>query len=222
MAHDDNIVLPLGMSLGSGFGPTTNTQVLITTSGFRKTNTRWAQKLRRFDIGYNVKTDEDIYVVLEIFEAVDGPANSFNARAWNDWNTTSGKMKPGSESLVTNTDQPMVNQTTGTTIGDAAETDFQLVKDYTKGSLTHRRDIKKPQSGTVVVALDGAPQTEGVDYTINYTNGIVTFTSAPGAGVSPTWGGAFYVPVAFVNDEFIEQLDYENNQVSIILMEVRL
>ena len=46
MAHYDDIILPLGMSLGSSIGPMTSTQQLITTSGKRKTNKRWTEHLQ--------------------------------------------------------------------------------------------------------------------------------------------------------------------------------
>lgn len=225
MAHYDDIILPLGMSLGSSIGPTTSTQQLIVTSGKRKTNKRRTVHLHKFDIGFNVKSSEDIYVILEIFHAVDGPFGSFLARAWNDWNTTQGFNKPGDETLITDADQPLINTVTGLNSGDGSTTTFQTTKEYTGGSATalHGRNVIKPENGSLVVALDGSPQTEGVDFTTNYATGVLTFISgAPGVGVVPTYGSSYLIPVGFVSDEFLQQIDFKNNEVSIILQEVVL
>lgn len=225
MPHYDDIILPLGMSLGSSFGPMTSTHQLLTTSGKRKVNKRWSQHLQKFDIGYNVKSIEDIYVLLDIYEAVDGPFGSFLARAWNNWNTTQGLMQSGDESFITNVDQPLINTVTGLNLGDGSTTTFQMVIEHTAGSATalHRRDVTKPVNGSVVVALDTVGETEGVNYTINYSTGIVTWISgAPGGAEVPTYGASFYNPVAFFDDELLQQIDYKNNAVSIILQSVRL
>jgi len=226
MAHYDDVILPLEMSFGSGFGPQTNTQNLITTSGYRKTNRRWNQKLRRFDIGYNVKTPEDLYLVKEIFEAVEGPFGSFLVRDWSDWNTTKGNMGGDDEAgdPTTKDDMPMRNTVTNLLVGDGSTTTFQLLKEYKPSGSTaqHLRDIIKPESGGIKVALDGVLQTDPGDYSYNTSTGIVTFTSAPGGSVVPTWGGNFYVPVAFIADEFSQTVSgFDENEVSIILQEVR-
>jgi uncharacterized protein (TIGR02217 family) len=207
MAHFDDVILPLGISAGTEIGPTTATDVAFTDSGYRKANQRWS------NLRYGIRTPEDAYTILKIFEAVGGPANSFLARAWNDWNTTEGRMENGGEARITEFDQPLQNTATGGILGDGATTAFQMIKRYTVGATaSHTRTIKKPQTGTVRVAVDGVVQAEGVDFTVDYATGIVTFTTAPGAAVSPTavpvtWGGAFYVPVAFMSDDFLESLE---------------
>jgi uncharacterized protein (TIGR02217 family) len=224
MAHYDDVILPLGISAGTEIGPTTATDVAFTDSGYRKANQRWS------NLRYGIRTPEDAYAILKIFEAVAGPANSFLARAWNDWNTTEGRMENGGEAFVTAFDQPLRNTATGGTLGDGTTTTFQMIKRYSVGAAaSHTRTLKKPQNGTVKVAVDGVEQVEGVDFTVDYSTGIVTFVSAPGASVSPTavpvaWGGAFYVPVAFANDDFLESLEvYDgSNPPDIPLIEERL
>ncbi len=150
MAHYDDIILPLGMSLGSSIGPMTSTQQLITTSGKRKTNKRWTEHLQKFDVGFNVKSSSDVFVIIDIFQAVDGPFGSFLARAWNDWNTTAGLMEPGDETFITNVDEPLINTVTGLNLGDGSTTTFKMVREYTGSSATalHQRDITKKSSLT--------------------------------------------------------------------------
>jgi uncharacterized protein (TIGR02217 family) len=215
MAHYDNVILPLSLSFGTTTGPKTSTDVSFTDSGFRKANRRWSQHLRRFNLRYAVRSPEDVYTLLKLFEAVDGPANSFLLRDWNDWNTTDGRMGDQGADFITATDQPLQNTVTAGIVGDGTTFTFQMRKDYTVGGATHSRTIKKPQSGTIKVAVDGVVFEEGGSpdgYSVDYATGVVTFASAPGAvgsptGVPVTWGGAFYVPVAFEGDEFIQSLD---------------
>ena len=212
MAHYDNVILPLSLSFGTTTGPKTSTDVSFTDSGFRKANRRWSQHLRRFNLRYAVRRPEDVYTLLKLFEAVDGPANSFLLRDWNDWNTTDGRMGDQGAGFITAADQPLENTVTGGIVGDGTTLTYQALKRYTVGAASHSRTIKKPQSGTILVAVDAVAQTEGVDFTVDYATGIVTFASPPGAtgsptGVSVTWGGAFHVPVAFEGDEFIQSLD---------------
>ncbi len=214
MAHFDNVILPPSLSFGTTTGPKTSTDVSFTDSGFRKANRRWSQHLRRFNLRYGVRSPQDVYTILKLFEAVDGPANSFLLRDWNDWNTTDGRMEKGGDSNTTATDQPLENTVTKGIVGDGTTLTYQARKDYTVGGASHSRTIKKPVS-PIKVAVDGVVQEEGGSpdgFTVDYSTGIVTFTTAPGAsgsptGVSVTWGGAFYVPVAFEGDEFIQSLD---------------
>ncbi len=224
MAHYDDIILPLGMSLGSSIGPKTSTQQLITTSGKRKTNKRFVQQLTKFDIGYNVKSALDIYIIKDMFKAVNGPFGSFLARGWDDWNTTFGLMEPGDESFITDLDEPLKNTVTGLLVGDGSTTTFQMIKEYKGGSATanYQHNIFKPQNGSVVVSLDAAVQTEGVDFTVNYSTGVITFISgAPSGGAVPLYGASYYERVGFMDDELLQTLDFSNHEVSIILQTVR-
>ncbi len=230
MAHHDDVIIPQSIAFGSSTGPSTQTQIVHLASGFRKVNLRWSQKLRKFPIGYNLRSPEDVYTILRIFEAVNGPADSFLIRDWNDWNTTQGSMEKGDEALVTNLDQPLLNTVTDTIVTDGVTKIFQLVKDYSVGATaTHRRTVKKPIPGTVTAAVNGVAMTEGPDFSLDTSTGLMTFVLAPGASESPehvtiTWGGQFYTPVAFTGDDFLASLEtYDGSSVpNIELLEVRL
>ena len=206
MAHYDDAILPLTVKYGAASMPRTSSQITHTATGYRKVNQRWSQKLRRLKLQYQL--DDDAFdAVLKFWEALEGPTHSGLARDWTDWNSTAGLMRDGDESQITMLDQPMKNTVTGLLVGDGSTTTFQLVKRYLSGSASHIRTIQKPQSGTLIVALDGVLQhTTGspIDYSVDYSTGIVTFTGPPAAGLAPTAGFAFYVPVAFTNDEAFE------------------
>ena len=229
MTQFDDIIIPDTIALSGQTGPSTSVEQVSLSNGFRETNLLWTQKLRQLNIGYPNMKPTDAFVVLRIFEAVEGPLNSFLTKDRNDWNTTAGNMENGGESNITKDDQKMENTADQTDLGDGSTTTFKLLKDYSVGATaTHRRFIIKPQNGTgdfaIKVALDGVLKTEGPDFTVNYSTGIVTFATAPANGVAPTWGGAFYVPVAFMSDDFLALLLQPGitSIPDIPLMEVRI
>ena len=215
MAHFDDVIMPTSVRFGSQSVPVTSTQQVFLTSGYRKANQRWSQKLQRLGLIY-VRGTQGIHHILKIWHAMEGPANTFLAEDAFDWNTTDGRMDFGDESLVTDADQPLRNTADNTFVGDGSTTTFQMVKRYLPSATSaHTRVITKPRNGTVKVSVDGVALTEGGspdDFTVDYATGIVTFANPPGAGVSPTgvpvkWGGAFYVPVHFLEDDgFVERL----------------
>jgi len=95
------------------------------------------------------------------------------------------------------------------------------VKRYASGSQTWSRTITKPVAGTVRVARDGAEQLGG--WSVGTTTGLVTFDSAPAAGVAITAGFEFDVPVRFDTDALDVTLDLERlgSITSIPLLEIR-
>ncbi len=208
MAHFPDIIIPGTISYGSSTGPTSLTDIVTNVGGFRKTNRFWDQFLRAFQLGYNVRTPEKAAIILSIWEALGGPADSCLIRDHNDWNTTFGSMGSNGLASITKDDQPLRNTVDNTFLGDGTTKIFQMTKVRTQGSATHTRIIKQPQIllPAPLVAISGVLKTLTTDYTINANTGIVTFVVAPAGASTPTWGGAFYVPVAFVNDEFLQQL----------------
>jgi uncharacterized protein (TIGR02217 family) len=58
--------------------------------------------------------------------------------------------------------------------------------------------VRKPVDGSVLVAIDGAPLTEG--WSVDTTSGVVTFDVAPGADAVVSAGFQFDVPVRFDTD----------------------
>lgn len=51
-----------------------------------------------------------------------------------------------------------------------------------------------------VIYKDNVALIGGIDYTVNLTTGIVTFTTAPAAGTMLSWSGSFYKRVRFDSD----------------------
>lgn len=225
MAHDDTIIFPNTLVYGGTTGPRTKTNVVHNSGGFRKTNRIWSQYLRRFQIVHGPRRPEVSALILAIWEAGGGPAFSFLGTDPNDWNSTEGSMGSGGLAAITKDDQPMQNTVDGSYVGDGSTTVFQFLKQRSQGAQVHDRIIQKPRTSPApLIALDGALKTVTTDYTIDSSTGICTFVVAPGAGVVPTWGGAFYIPLAFVGDELDQQVvTYDISSFpNVELMEARL
>ncbi len=182
------VLFPVDISLNSEGGPMRKTDIVALVSGHEERNSPWAGSRRRFNAGYGVKSIDDIEDVIAFFEARHGRLCGFRFRDPFDYKSCRIAETPGAE-----------DQFLGT--GDGAASDFQLVKRYDSGGASYARDIKKPVSGSVLIALDGAAQTIGADFTVDDAAGRVSFTAPPGAGVSVTAGFLFDTPVRFDADE---------------------
>lgn len=210
MTHYPNLILPTSISLGTSTGPRTNVKRLYTSAGNRKANKLWSQKLRKLNLRYGVRTVDALYTVLEIYEAMDGPGDTFLARDWNDWNTSLGDMGPGDEDNTFSAIQRLRNNTTlGYGLGDGTTTNFTFSKRYAPpngGSVD--RLIWGVDEDTVVVEVNGVPQGSG-DFTVIQTasDTSLEFSVAPPNGHTVFWGGKFYIVAAFESEDFIQQLD---------------
>ncbi|MEZ5769295.1 MAG: DUF2460 domain-containing protein [Paracoccaceae bacterium] len=179
---------PAGLSYGAVGGPMRRTEVVTLANGHEERNTPWAHSRRHYDAGVAMSSLDDLETVIAFFEARRGQLHGFRWKDWADWKSCS----PSAD--VAATDQPLG-------LGDGSETVFQLTKTYSSGGSSYARPIRKPVAGTVLVAANGAPRTEGVDYTLDNTTGLVTFLTAPGNGVAITAGFEFDVAVRFGTDQ---------------------
>jgi uncharacterized protein (TIGR02217 family) len=87
--------------------------------------------------------------------------------------------------------------------GDGTAGPFQLTKTYADPSNADVRRITKPETGSVKIYVANVLKSEGVDYTLDYMTGKVTFLSGhfPSAAAAIEWEGRFYVPVRFAEDK---------------------
>ena len=199
---------PDDISRGARGGPERRTQIVDLASGDEERNASWANSRRRYDVAYGIRRADDLAAVVAFFEARNGRLHGFRFKDWGDYKSGLPSQAPGP------TDQAI-----GT--GDGATTAFQLVKRYASGSQIWTRTISKPVEGSVRIALDGAEQLGG--WSVDTTTGVVTFDSAPAAGVAITAGFAFDVPVRFDTDTLDVTLDLERlgSITSIPLLEIR-
>lgn len=192
------------VSRRSTSGPSTLTSIIEVDSGGEERIARYNTARWRGDAQQGVKSLTHFQTVLVFYRARNGPANGFRYKDWLDYATTptGSTWKPGDAS-VTSTDVQLG-------VGDDSETQFQLKKEYTSGPTTVVRNLTKIVSGTVKVSLDDVEKTEGVDYSVNYNTGVITFNTAPSAGEVVKAGCEFDVPVRFG-----EEIDFEGVQVTV-------
>ena len=199
---------PDNISRGERGGPERRTQIVELASGAEERNASWANSRRRYDVAYGIRRADDLAAVVAFFEARNGRLHGFRFKDWADFKSCLPSQTPGP-----------TNQPIGT--GNGSATLFQLTKRYTSGAQSWTRAIAKPVAGTVTIALNGTPQASG--WSISTATGLVTFTTAPAAGVAITAGFEFDVPVRFDTDVLDVTLDLERlgSITSIPLVEIR-
>ncbi len=202
---------PAAISFGSTGGVERRTEIVALVNGFEHRNTPWEQSRRRYDAGLGVRSLDDLAEVLGFFEARRGNLHGFRWKDWLDHRSGAPSAAPS-----------VFDQVIG--VGDGAATGFALVKTYMPGAHEFRRPVTKPVSGTVAVAVDGAVQAEGTDFTVDPATGVVSFAVAPAAGTTVTAGFEFDVPVRFDADEIaVNVAAFEAGEIpSIPVIEVRV
>lgn len=180
---------PTDISRGAQGGPERRTDVVVLGSGFEERNARWADSRRSYNAGYGVKSLDDLHAVIAFFEERRGRLHGFR---WRD-HADGKSCAPGG--IISPLDQSIG-------AGDGTQAAFQLVKTYGAAHAPWSRAIKKPVAGTVRVAVDGSEASEGDDFTVDATTGMVLFLPGhvPSAGAAVTAGFTFDVPVRFDTD----------------------
>ncbi len=202
---------PENLSFGSVGGPERRTEIVTLSNGFEERNTPWAHSRRRYDAGMGMRALDDLETLIAFFEARRGKLFGFRWKDWTDY-----------KSGVPSADVEPADQALGT--GDGATTDFQLSKHYLSGSEGYERPIKKPVDGSVRVAVDGAELAVGIDFTVDLTEGVISFATAPASGAILTAGFEFDVPVRFDTDRIDSSIGgFSAGEVpSVPIVEVRV
>lgn len=208
MAFDD-VRFPSAVSLGATGGPERRTDVVMTASGREERNARWAHSRRKYNVGYGLRSLDDVQNVVSFFEERQGRLHAFRFKDHADFKSCAASRNPAA------TDQQIG-------IGDGIVASFQLTKAYGQSERAYVRRIVAPVSGTVRVAVNGAPTTS---FTTNGVTGVITFNAGhvPGDGAVITAGFEFDVPVRFDTDDLtINVSHFQSGEIPHIpLIEVR-
>jgi uncharacterized protein (TIGR02217 family) len=207
MAFLESPRFPLTVAFHALGGPGYSTQVAMVSSGFEQRLSLWQFARGSWDVGNVVDTLTNYQALVAFFRAVGGKRDGFRFKDFADF-TDGGTGVLGLTGL-----------------GDSVTVAFQMYKNYTAGSHTDQRAIRKPISGTCAFFDNGTPVTPTVDY----TTGIATFGSPPITAHVLTWTGQFDVPCRFDTDELkIEIVDKQSGGdlllewKSIPLIEIRV
>ena len=180
---------PLDVSVNGRGGPERRTDIVALGSNREARNARWANSRRRYEAGYGVKSLAQLAAVIEFFEERRGRLIGFR---WRDRSDCSSARQGGEPSP---SDQALGQ-------GDGARAQFQLLKTYGASFAPYARAIAKPVAGSVRVAVAGVEKAYGVDFDVDATTGVVTFSSLaiPASGAAVTAGFLFDVPARFDTD----------------------
>ena len=209
---------PEDISYGSSGGPVFNTTIRIVDSGFEYSNINWDNAKRKYNVATGVRTEENLYDLIQFFHLTRGKGHYYRYKDWMDY-----------KSCAVNDAFAIDDQEFGLIEGvDGINSTFQLVKKYTLAGTTIVNNylIRKPVISTLLVEVDGSAQTVGVDYTIvDADNGVITFQpgSIPANGLVLKWGGEFDIPSRFATDELNVTMEfYEHLSTSVPIVEVRV
>lgn len=168
--------LPQQLELGVVRRERESLDIVRTDGGYEVRNARHSQALYEYDISLPPGEFDDAWIteLEDMFKASRGGLYPFRFRDWDSRNST------------------LQDEVIGT--GDGADTTFQITRTVTVGGVSAVRNITRPVS-TITVMKDGVVQTSGVS--VNYSTGLVTFTSAPALGVVISVSGIYDIPVRF-------------------------
>jgi uncharacterized protein (TIGR02217 family) len=181
------IRFPANLSFGSVGGPERRTEIVTLANGFEERNTPWAHSRRRYDAGVGLRSLNDIETLIAFFEARAGQLHGFRWKDWSDFKSCAPSAVPLPD-----------DQLIGT--GDGVTTVFGLQKTYLSGLQSYVRPIRKPVSGSVVVAVAGDQKIETLEFSVDLETGDIRFVLAPDLGTRITAGFEFDVPVRFDTD----------------------
>jgi len=202
--------LPARLAFGSTGGVERRTEIVTLGSGFERRSTPWAQGRRRYLIGANLRSLNDMATLTGFFEARHGRLYGFRFRDFADWKSCAPQAAVGP-----------LDQALGE--GDGVRTLFDLVKRYGEGDDAVERRITKPIEGTVRIAVDGEElSTEA--FAIDASTGLATLDAPPGIGAVVTAGFEFDTPVRFDADRIevtLESFD-SGRMAAVPLIEVRI
>ena len=202
--------LPARLAFGSTGGVERRTEVVTLGSGFERRSTPWAQGRRRYLIGANLRSLDDMAALTAFFEARRGRLYGFRFRDFADFKSCA----PGAE--ITPFDQVLG-------VGDGERTAFQLRKLYGDGEDAAERLVAKSVEGSVRVAV-GSEELTGGAFDVDATTGVVALQSAPPEGAVVTAGFEFDVPVRFDADRLEVTLESfaAGRMAAVPLIEVRV
>lgn len=196
--------LPARLAFGSTGGVERRTEIATLASGFERRSTPWVLGRRRYLIGANLRSLDDMAELIAFFEARRGRLYGFRFKDFADFKSCapSGTISAADQALG---------------VGDGVRTVFQLIKAY--GDV--ERPIAKPVQGTVRIAVEGV---ETTGFAADATTGAVALAAAPAPGAAVTAGFQFDTPVRFDTDRIettLEGFD-AGRMVAVPLIEVRV
>jgi uncharacterized protein (TIGR02217 family) len=179
----DEVTIDSGYGAVVKGGPKASTGMISNPAGLRQANTNRLDRIREWSIDYGLLTVAQLNSLYLFHLARFGMARGFK--------------------FIDPIDSTATLESLGATNG--VKTVFTLRKAY---GTSYVRRIVKPITVALVLTTDidpgGSPVTTG--FSINFTTGTITFTTAPVTG-ELFWTGTFAIPVIFGSDDFTADVD---------------
>jgi uncharacterized protein (TIGR02217 family) len=199
-------VFPTCPAFGFTVEPVILARHIITESGYERSVRLWDQALRQFSsVPIGERLEADIEQILAFWLAVGGTWGRFRFIDYADYRSAD----LGND--ITALDQPIEAGSDGS---------YQLVKDYSFGTLTHRRTIHRPLGSTVLIANEVGVAQDPDTWTIDEATGELVPESAFG-GTPTFWGGEFHVYARFSSELPIEISSVRIQATAFTVREVR-
>ena len=204
---------PTTISLGAHGGPERRTDIVVLGSGHEERNARWAHSRRAYNAGYGIKSLDQLHAVIAFFEERRGRLHGFRWKDHADWRSCAPETTPTALDLTLGS-------------GDGVQASFQLVKRYGTTYAPYVREIRKPVTGSIAVAVAGTTRSAGLHFDVDTATGLVVFRSGhvPPSGAAVTAGFDFDVPVRFDTDKLeINLSGFRHGAIpSIPVIEIRI
>lgn len=200
--------------------PRWSTAITTVSNGDERRNQNWVHPLHRFTAPECVSCMDDLEDIKAAWYALAGPTHSFPFRDPLDFASRRLSEPNQTPSLLLRTDQYLGSYDPATrsyirAVPDGIATDFQLMKEYSFGSVTYRRLVYMPVVETVLIGVNGDPPDDAIStppfggpftVEVDRRSGVVSFSAAPGEGAVLTWGGLFDVECRFESDDAFDAL----------------
>ena len=210
--EEDIVVLPFhevqfpsDISVGTSGGPRFNTGIICTASGAEQRTQNWRNPTYAFNVTHAVRSQTQLNELISFFRARKGKTTGFRFKDWTDYKIVNGPLLRGNGSTNMN--------------------GLQITKYYIDIAPAYytARKIKKPVIGTVKLYIDDV-EIDPLNYSVNYTTGIITCDYVLPDQQLLTIDCEFDVPVRFDTDEMPASIDdWDSYSWSgITLVEVKL
>ena len=209
-------LFPYNISYDSISAATFASDVIVVDSGASTRISRWDQPLLEFDVGFAVRTMEQLHTLIGFFRAMRGRQYGFLFYDPLDHTSSTAVAVEAREAPPPQFTDQVIGE------GNGSIFQFQLIKTYSgpAGTVTSSRPICKPIQGgyfidqarplayPVTIGVNGVQVLSG--WSVDYDTGIVTFSGSGTTGPvgTITAGFEFFVPVAFNTDRLPISLQY--------------
>lgn len=210
----DSLIFPTRISSPAVGGPVWAAEVNINDGGYEDRNNPWAYPMHRYDVQWGMKEVADLEDVRDFFHICRGKYYGFRFQDPLDYKSCDVNSEPAI------TDQLILTASGG-------ETSVQLIKTYQRSGYSLERKITRPY-GTLLLKVNSTTLTEGTEYTLDSTTGLIDLTggSAPYGALTATdevyAGYYFHVPVRFDTNELpVQLLAGDVGAAAVPLVEIR-